>query len=112
MDTAVISAKYEFTEEELNNMGRFLAESEVTLTHLREELDKIKKGYKDRIEPVERDIATLSRQITDGYTYRDYKCRIYRNRETKQVEYRDERTETIVKVEPFTVEDMQQEFPI
>lgn len=111
-DKAVITAKYEFTEEERNQMGRELAQTETESRLAHEELDRIKLTFKERLGGLQDKISRLAEKVTNGYEFREFQCRVEYDRKNKTKHYRDNVSEKVVESRPFTQEDMQVQFQI
>ena len=65
-----------FTEKELLERGKQMAEKHGELAGKKEELDTIKSQFKSQIEGLEAAIETLSKALTSGYEYRPVTCTV------------------------------------
>jgi hypothetical protein len=109
---AIITAKYEFTDQEINSMGRDLGQKHAELDVANRELDRVKLQFKERIGGLENRIKTIAEKVVNGFELREFKCRVEYDRSAKEKIYRDIETEKEVARYPFTTEDMQAQFPL
>lgn len=66
--------RYNFTPDERLERGRQLADEYQTLDSTNQDLDRIKKDFKARIEAHESRICTLAEQVRSGYELRETVC--------------------------------------
>jgi hypothetical protein len=66
--------RYNFTPDERLERGRQLADEYQTLDTTNQDLDRIKKDFKARIETHETRISTLAEQVRSGYELRETLC--------------------------------------
>ncbi len=72
----VKSVKHVFTDTEHREYGSTLAQSYGTLRGIESEFDKVKASFKSRTAEVEAQIDRISTNITNGFEYRDERCRV------------------------------------
>ena len=65
-----------FTNSELLELSKRLAEKNTSVASLEEEKSRAMKDYAARIKTVENDVGDLSRKVTNGYEFRDIDCRV------------------------------------
>lgn len=111
MQTQTIEARYEFTEEEKNNMARKVTEKELAVADLESQKKAAADDFKAKLDPVYDEIQYLSRCVQNGYEPRNYTCRIEKDSARQIKVFRDVQTEKVIKEEPFTPEDLQGELP-
>jgi len=68
--------KYEYTQEEMNELSKNLAENTKKLVAVKEEKQSVVSQYTARVKEVEAKNNTLSNQIYDGWEHRDVQCEI------------------------------------
>lgn len=111
MKTEVIEHRYEFTEEEKNQMAREVTEKELAVADLENQKKSAADEFKAKIEPIYEQIQYLSRCVQNGYEPRNYTCRIEKDKARQVRVFRDVQTEKVVKEEPYTAEDLQDDLP-
>ena len=111
MKTEVIEHRYEFTPEEKNEMAHKVTKLELDILDLEAQKKAAADEFKAKIDPIYDSVHYLSRCVQNGYEPRNYTCRIEKDKERKVRVYRDVQTEKIVKEEPFTDQDLQDDLP-
>lgn len=111
MQTEVIEHPYQFTQDEKNAMATQVTELEVKVMDLEAEKKSVSDQYKAKIEPLYDRIHYFSRCVQSGQEMRSYTCRVEKDKARQVRVYRDIDTELVVKEEPYTAQDLQDDLP-
>jgi hypothetical protein len=68
--------RYEYTQEEKNDLSMQLAENTKKLVAVKEEKQSVVAQYSSRVKEVESRTNVLSNQIYDGWEHRDVECKV------------------------------------
>ena len=71
-----INLQYRFSPEELQTLGKDLAEAQIQSQQLEADRKRVADEWKARISAKEAEIASLSNKVSSGYEYRDIPCEI------------------------------------
>lgn len=74
-----LNLQYKFSPDELRQLGRYLAESQIQLRQLDDDRKCVVDEWKARISAKEAEIVSLSNKVSSGYEYRDISCEITLN---------------------------------
>ncbi len=74
-----LNLQYKFSQDELRDLGKELAESQIQLRQLDDDRKRVADEWKARISAKEAEIASLSNKVSSGYEYRDIPCEITLN---------------------------------
>lgn len=105
--------KYQFTEPELKDKSTTLALECRNLEEVENEKKQVMSDFKSKVDGHQATISKLSNHINNGYEYRYIDCEIRMDtplRGEKSIVRKD--TGDVVKVEPMSPEEMQQELPL
>lgn len=104
---------HHFTDEEIKNLGRELADAWSNHGQIEREAKAVKKGYDARLEEMDGKIANLSTQIREGLESREERCQVrYYPKERKKrywLEHADPEKEPFAIEEQMLEVDFQQE---
>lgn len=109
MHTEKIKARYEFTEDEKDQMARTMAAKQNTFNELELELHLFKSKMKQRMDPIQEDINSLCQKVNSGFETREYNCRVEVDYQESVVTYRDTETEKIIESRKLSPEERQRE---
>lgn len=101
-----IKGRYDFTVEEIRDMGQRQAAKYSDRSILLDEKKSILADFNQRMKGIELELAQLSRHIQDGYEYRDFECTVTINwvKKTKTYINSDKK---VIKEAPLDPSDMQ-----
>jgi hypothetical protein len=68
--------RYDYTQEEMNDLSKHLAENTKKLVSVKEEKGSVVAQYTARVKEVESKNNVLSNQISDGWEHRDVVCEV------------------------------------
>ncbi len=108
--TTLAKGKYEFSDKEKQQMGQELALKYKDKAAINDEKQSVMSQFKDRIDRVELNINTLSRNINDGYELRDFECTVEKDFDAHLKHYRDVRTKKVISSVPLDPSDYQGKF--
>jgi hypothetical protein len=106
-----ISYKYFFSPAEREDNARKLADAQIGKMELEDEKKAVTSEYKAKIDGKDSEIKLISRHIIDGYTTKTKYALKQKNYTQKVWEWVDEDTGEVVKTEPLSPKDMQQDIP-
>lgn len=109
-EKATVQAKYEFTEKELKDIAKELAESHSDLGMAEEEKKAAVSNFKDKVDRIKLRITTLSRHYRDGFEMRDHNCIVIYDYKKREKRFKSVDTKKIVEVRPFAPGDEQRRF--
>jgi hypothetical protein len=75
-DTITEFLKYDYTPDEIRELGRDLARKTTENAEVELQLAAVKSQFKDRQSRLTAEISTLSRQVANGYEHRNVECKI------------------------------------
>jgi hypothetical protein len=75
-DTITEFLKYDFTPDEVRELGKELARKTTENAELELQLAAVKSQFKDKTTRLAADISALSRQVANGYEHRNVECKI------------------------------------
>lgn len=105
------SVKYEFTEDEIRELGKSLAVEGARLDEVKGERAATVADYKARMEAIDGRRRELQTQITNGYKLVEVEVMTMRDaprRGVKQILRVD--TNSVLREEPMTAREMQESF--
>lgn len=108
--TVMTKGKYEFNDTEKQRMGEELALKYKDKATINDEKQSDMSQFKDRLDRVELNINSLSRNINDGYELRDFECTVEKNYEAHLKSFRCIRTKRVVSQVPLDPSDYQEKF--
>ncbi len=108
-ETEMVTKRYEFTDEEKNDMGRDLAAREMDKDRIEDEKKVASDKFKNALGEVEAIIGRLSSHIHHGFEMRTCTCRIEQDWDSKMIIYRDVNTEAIVDQRPMKGNELQRD---
>lgn len=111
MQTEIIEHPYQFTQDEKNAMATQVTELEVKVLELEGQKKSAADGFKAQIDPLYDKIHYYSKCVQNGQEPRQYTCRIEKDKARQVRVYRDVDTELVVKEEPYTAQDLQDDLP-
>ena len=76
-ETSTEYLRYDFRPEEIQEMGKSLAEQYNKQSQIEEEFDAVKAQFKERTTRVDQEIGRLSRLITTQFEMRNVECRMF-----------------------------------
>lgn len=108
-ETTVKRLQYNFSNEELVAIGKELAENNNSLSQLDADKKRVVSDFTARITEKNSRIELLSRNISNGYDFRDVKCTIQYHYPTTGIKSitRDDTGEVVEKV-AMTLEECQE----
>ena len=109
MPNETINGKYKFTEEEKAKMASSLANKQIDMKILEDEKKSVMSGYKDRIDRFEWEVNRLSRNIVDGFEFRDFECRVEKDYDAHLKRYYCVDSGELIDERPLDPSDYQQE---
>lgn len=109
-DSVEIMAKYEFTPKELENMSDKVMENLEGLDSLELEKKASMSTFKEKMDVLKHDTATLRIGIRNGHEQRRYKCKLKKDYKLRKKIYTDFETGKPVDVRPFSPGDEQRAF--
>lgn len=108
--TTLAKGKYEFNDQEKQYMGQELALKYKDKASINDEKQSAMSAFKDRLDRVELNINTLSRNINDGYELRDFECIIEKDFDAHLKKFRCVRSKKIISEVPLDPSDYQGKF--
>lgn len=108
--TVLTKGKYEFNDAEKQRMGEELALKYKDKASINDEKQSAMSQFKDRLDRVELNINTLSRNINDGYELRDFETTVEKDFDAHLKNFRDIRTKKIISSVPLDPSDYQGRF--
>jgi len=107
-ETEVLTNRYDFTEEEKNDMGRELAAQEMKVQRIKDEKKVASDKFKERIKETNNEIDNLSDHVHHGFEMRSYTCRVEQDWANKMLIFRDVNTENVIERRPMKGNELQQ----
>lgn len=104
-----ISARYEFTDEEKRAIAQELARRNIDKAQVEDEKKSVMSDFKDRLDRINMDVNKASRQLVDGFEYRDFSCYIVKHFKLGIKRYHDKNTDKVVDEKPLDPSDYQLE---
>jgi hypothetical protein len=105
--------RHDFTEPEMLDMGKRLAQTAERVATLNAELDDIKLAFKSKIGAAENLAASLSQSINKGYEMRDTECVVtFHQPAVGQKTTSRLDTGAVVEVEKMDAHEMQERLPL
>lgn len=101
--------KYVFTQDEINRLGKELAQQNRERTSAEDEKKSVTSDFKARIDGLDARINRLSNNISNGFEYKDMDVTLELDLEAKKRIFRRIDTNEIVKEEEMHPEDYQTE---
>jgi hypothetical protein len=74
-----LNLQYHFSQDELRDLGKKLAESQIQLRQLDADRKRVADEWNARISDKEAEITSLSSKVSSGYEYRDIPCEVTLN---------------------------------
>lgn len=108
--TVLAKGKYEFSNTEKQSMGQELALKYKDKQAINDEKQSAVSAFKDRLDRVELNINTLSRNINDGYELRDFECTVEKDFDAHLKKFRCVRSKKIISEVPLDPSDYQGRF--
>lgn len=105
-----VKTKYDFTEDEKDQMARRAAKLQSDLEGLDDELALFKAKMKMQMDPIRDEIHSLCQRVTDGFEFREHFCRAEFDYEGGTVTFRDVKTEAIIETRILNPDEKQRNF--
>lgn len=106
--TQNVNVKYNYTEEEIEELSKKISSNVLESAALENEIKAIKSEYKDKIDKLQEEIYSNSQKVNQGFEFRDYPTKLKLNFSDKKRYYVDvNEPETIRKVEDMQKSDFQ-----
>jgi len=105
--TVSISARYSFTVKESSIIARDLGRRTIDKAGVEDEKKSIMSDFKDRLDRISMDVNKLSRNIVDGYEYRDFNCYIVKHFKEKVKRFHNKLNDEVVDEAPLDPSDYQ-----
>ncbi len=107
-DKHTVNVKYNYTDEEMDDIAKRLASDVLEMHSLEEEKKALMAEYKAKIDTIDNRIFDSSKSCTQGFEFRDYQTRIKLNFADKKRYYVDiNEPDTIRKTEDMQKGDFQ-----
>ncbi len=110
MDKRLEWLKYTFTEEEKKKISEELAQGVVQKESLELKKKDVVSQIKSEIDAIESRVHTLSRNINQGYEFRNVECEEIKDYETRKVKIYRLDTDEYVRDRNMTPDELQMEF--
>jgi hypothetical protein len=107
-----VTCRYEFTDNELQEMGGEVAVDLQKLEDIENELKSIKADFKARAEATAATIRSKSRKIRDGYEMRPIQCKVVMDYDRRKVFYYRTDTLTLGKERVMRDDEYQMHLPL
>jgi hypothetical protein len=105
-----LNLQYKFSAGELQNLGKELAEAQITLRQIEDDKKRVLDDWKARESSKSAEINNLSNKVSSGYEYRDIPCEVTINEPVNKKTARRLDTGEVVWVRELTDLDKQRTF--
>lgn len=106
-ETVGVMGKYTFTDKEKADMSKEMCKKSIDKSLMEDEKKSVMAGYKDKIDGLGLSIKKLSRNVYDGFEFREFQCTVEKDFVTKIKKFRDVDTKEIVSESPLSPMDYQ-----